>query len=159
MWVETADGYSTDDPDDIKAFMDFMRHQHKRQSTNDRRENKDKKNDFSELKEKANNNPWGAASAAYAVGYSLDAAQVGALYDSCDAATDADYYNADRAFMLGVSTVVILPGGGGALVVRAVIKGGKVVFRNALRVYNSTAVAVNSLKDLGVHGYILLESS
>ncbi len=159
MWVETADGYSTDDPDEIKAYMDFMRRQHKIQSNNDRRENKDKKIDFSEIKEKAKNNPWGAAGAAYAAGYSLDAAQVGALYDGRDAATDADYDSADRAFLLGVATIVVLPGGGGAMVGKAVFKGGKWVFQTAPRVYRTAAAAVSSLKDMGMYGYILLEGN
>ncbi|MFN2395842.1 MAG: RHS repeat domain-containing protein [Bacteroidales bacterium] len=159
MWVETAEGYTTDDPDEIKAYMDFMRSQHQKQSNNNKRENRGKKIDFSEIKDKAKENPWGAAGAAHAAGYSLDAGQVGALYDGRDIATDADYDSADRAFMLGVSTIVLLPGGGGALVGRAVIKGGKVVFRNAPRAYNSVAAAINSLKDIGMHGYVLLESS
>ena len=161
MWVETADGsgYTTDDPDEIKAYMDFLRAQHQSQSNNNRRENRGKEIDFSEIESRVKDNPYEAMGAGLAAGYALDGGQVAALQAGRDIATDADYESADRAFLLGVATIVVLPGGGGAMVGKAVFKGGKWVFQTAPRVYKTAAAAVSSLKDMGMYGYVLLEGN
>ncbi|MFW5879517.1 MAG: RHS repeat-associated core domain-containing protein [bacterium] len=159
MWVETSDAFTTDDPDKIEAFMNFARAQHAKQKNNNKRENKGEEIDLSDISEDAKDNPSRAAGAAYAASYWMDAGQFGALMDGRNVPTDADYDEADKALFTGIVAIVMLPGGGSAIVGKMVLKGGQWVFQNAPRVYNTSAAAISSLKDLGMHSYIIMEGN
>jgi hypothetical protein len=143
--------------DSGKAMGDWMRSLHKKSKEGNRR-NLNKKIDANEIKELSKTNPWGAIGAFYAFAASLDAAQVHALQHGRAAATELDYEITESQSGAGIAAIFLLPGGG-AMAGRFAIQSGRVIVQNAPRIYSSLGAAVNSLGNLGMQGYLIVESS
>ena len=140
-----------------KAMGDWMRSMHKKRKEGNR-QNVNKKIKATQITETAETNPYKAAGSFYALASSLDPAQVHALHRGRDAATDLDYEITEVQTGTGVVAVFLLPGGA-AMAGKFAIKSGRIIIQNAPKIYSSLSAAKNSLGNLGMHGYVLLESS
>ncbi len=143
-----------DDFDEVLAYWGIS-------SNNDDNSSEEDTDDVSRLKEKAKTDPWGTAGEFYGMAASITGGGFVAAMDGRDPLnpTQADEDEAGTAFMMGVTAIIALPGGGGVLVGKVVLKGGKWVFQNAPRAYKTTQLAVNYLGDVGMKSYIILESN
>ena len=143
--------------DSGKAMGDWMKKLHKKTKEGNRR-NLNKKIDANEIKELSKTNPWLAIGALYAFAASLDPAQVHALQHGRAAATELDYEITESQSGAGIAAIFLLPGGG-AMAGRFAIQSGRVIVQNAPRIYSSLGAAANSLGNLGMQGYLIVESS
>jgi RHS repeat-associated protein len=140
-----------------KAMGDWMKKLHEKSKEGNRR-NLNRKIDATETEKLSKTNPWLAIGAFYAFAASLDAAQVHALQHGRAAATELDYEITESQSGAGIAAIFLLPGGG-AMAGRFAIQSGRVIVQNAPRIYSSLGAAANSLGNLGMQGYLIVESN
>jgi RHS repeat-associated protein len=143
LYAGEAGKWNKDDEnfDDVLAYWGIV-------SENNDNENSPGNTDHnSRLKEKAKTNPWGAAGEFYGMAASISGGGFHAAMRGRDPLNPSqeDEDKAGEAFMLGVTAIVAVPGGGGAYAGKLMYQGGKWIFKGGNKAFRSADAAMDAL--------------